>query len=123
MKTNILLVDDNKDACEAMKLALSSDESFQYYFACSGVDALNLVKKCSPALILLDIKMKGMDGMEVLSKLKADPKTRHIPVLIISAKEEPEVISKALNGGAAGYMKKPFSPSDLRQQAWMLLGR
>lgn len=110
--SSILVVDDNeinRDICalnlEHMKVPL--------HFAENGREGLRVAKEQQPDLILLDIMMPVMDGMEMLRLLKADAALAHIPVLMLTAKSETASIVKALNCGANDYLKKPFAEEEM----------
>ncbi len=102
----ILLVDDVKDNITILIETLKND--YKLGFALNGPDALKYAKIKSPDLILLDIMMPGMDGYEVCRRLKADPETRDIPILFITALDEIENKTNAFGVGAVDYITKPF---------------
>jgi PAS domain S-box-containing protein len=106
----ILVVDDEPDVVSWLVEALSK-YNFKVRGVYSGEEALRAVKEDEPHLILLDLKMPGMDGYEVLRRLRADQSTRHIPVIVITAspvdKEKTRV--KVLGLGAKRFLVKPFS--------------
>jgi phosphoserine phosphatase RsbU/P len=109
-KQVILLVDDTPANIHIAQ-AILRDE-FKVRVATNGAKALELVKaEPVPALILLDIEMPGMDGYEVCNHLKADPQTRDIPVIFLTAKTESEDETKGFEVGAVDYVHKPFSPT------------
>jgi len=108
-KQVILLVDDTPANIHIAQ-AILKDE-FRIRVATSGVKALELVKtEPLPALVLLDIEMPGMDGYEVCNQLKANPQTRDIPVIFLTAKTESEDETRGFEVGAVDYVHKPFSP-------------
>jgi CheY-like chemotaxis protein len=74
----------------------------------SGAEALKIVRLVEPDLIMLDVKMPGVDGIKVLTQVKDDPQTARIPVIMMSVVEEGETVEKCLGIGAAGYLKKPL---------------
>ena len=80
----------------------------------AAMEALSLLKDREFDLILLDILMPDMSGYEVLGRLKADPVTREIPVIMISALDEMDSIVRCIEAGAVDYMPKPFEPALLR---------
>ena len=109
-KQVILLVDDTPANIHIAQ-AILRDE-FKIRVATSGAKALELVKiEPLPALVLLDIEMPGMDGYEVCNQLKADPQTRDIPVIFLTAKTESEDETRGFEVGAVDYVHKPFSPT------------
>jgi adenylate cyclase len=108
-KKLILLVDDAPANIQVAHEILKG--TYKTRVATSGAKALELVKVSPPPdMILLDIVMPEMDGYEVCSKLKADPSTRDIPVIFLTAKTEAEDESRGFEVGAVDYIHKPFSP-------------
>ena len=103
----ILIIDD----VEANRFVLRNiiaDMGHQPVLAENGVQGLKLMERIIPDLILLDISMPEMDGFEFCDILKQDIKTRHIPIIFISAMDEPEDIVKGFEAGGADYVTKPF---------------
>ncbi|EXI79324.1 MAG: Cyclic di-GMP phosphodiesterase Gmr [Candidatus Accumulibacter appositus] len=114
-KALILIVDDIRGNIHALIDTLR--ESYAVIAATNGEKALALAaRKPQPDLILLDIKMPGMDGYEVLRRLKADAATADIPVIFVTALSEPAEESKGLKMGAADYVTKPIDPDLLKMR-------
>ncbi|MDM8515310.1 response regulator [Desulfobacterales bacterium HSG16] len=108
-RQRILIVDDTPKNIDVLGGILSN---YKRIVALNGEKALKKAMSDNPPdLILLDIMMPGMDGYEVCRRLKADPATKHIPVIFITAKSEMEDETKGLEMGAADYITKPISPS------------
>src|SRR5688572_2462210 len=108
-RATVLVVDDTPDNLSLMS-GLLNDE-YKVKVASSGEKALKIAAGESPPdLILLDIMMPGMDGYEVCRRLKADPRTRDIPVIFLTAKAEVEDEKKGLDLDAVDYITKPISP-------------
>ena len=108
-RATVLAVDDTPDNLALVSGVLK--DIYKVQVANSGERALKLVKGGHlPDLILLDIMMPGMDGYEVCRRLKADPKTRDIPVIFLTAKSTIEDEQMGFELGAADYITKPFSP-------------
>lgn len=107
-RPKILVVDDIPSNVHVLSRILKDD--YDIYFATDGEKALELVQARMPDLVLLDIMMPGMDGYEVCSRIKADPSTRDIPVIFISAKSEVEDETRGLEVGAIDFITKPISP-------------
>jgi CheY-like chemotaxis protein len=103
----ILLVDDVSVNIEILFKALST-RNYQIFMANNGVKALELVSKLRPDLILLDIMMPEMDGIETCRRLKADASTRDIPVIFITAKTEVEDVVEGFNVGGWTILANPF---------------
>ena len=108
----ILIVDDEPDVREMLMLVLER-RGFAVDGAASGMEGLVRVQEERPDLILLDIMMEGMDGWEVLKLLKADEQTRHIPVVMLSARIEARDKIRGLQEGAVDYITKPFVMQDV----------
>ena len=108
----ILIVDDTTANLELLTDILTR-AGYKIRPASSGELALRSVKAKIPALILLDIKMPGMDGLEVCRQLKAAEKTRTIPVIFISVLEDERSKIKGFQAGAVDYLTKPFYPEEI----------
>ncbi len=108
----ILIADDRSEVVELVKVTLEG-KGYQSIDASDGREALEKIKREKPDLVLLDIVMPKMDGFEVLSKLRKDPKTKDIPIIMLTAKGQKLDQEKGKELGATGYIIKPFSPSAL----------
>ncbi|MCL2198140.1 MAG: response regulator [Defluviitaleaceae bacterium] len=111
-RDTIIVVDDADIFADLAKSIL--DDDYDVYTASSGEELFNLLKETVPALILLDIKMPGMDGFDVNRKLKANKKTADIPVIFLTGANNHEHELKALSEGAVDYIIKPFIPDILK---------
>ena len=121
-KEVILVVDDEEDIRELVELNLSR-EGYQILPCDTGERALALVRSRKPDLVVLDLMLPGVDGLEVCRRLKADPDTRHIPVIMLTAKGEEADIVAGLELGADDYVTKPFSGKVLAARVRRLLRR
>lgn len=108
----VLAVDDENDVLIIIKTSLET-EGYTVLSASNGADALELAKKNSPDVILLDLMMPEMDGFEVLEHLKEDEETCLIPVVVLTGISEKEKIQQALDKGVHYYIVKPFEHYDL----------
>jgi two-component system, OmpR family, alkaline phosphatase synthesis response regulator PhoP len=108
-KENILVVDDEEDILELLRYNLAK-EGYRVTCVASGEEAVKTGQAISPDLILLDLLLPGMDGLEVCRALKSAPQTRHIPIIMLTAKGEEVDIVTGLELGADDYITKPFSP-------------
>lgn len=106
-KKKILLVDDTETVLMFEKLMLAGLD-FEIHIARNGLEALARVADRRPDLILLDIVMPGLDGIETCRRLKADPVTREIPVIMVTTKGEPERVEQAFVAGCDDYLTKPL---------------
>ncbi|MDY6953458.1 MAG: response regulator [Thermodesulfobacteriota bacterium] len=121
-KEKILVVDDEEDIIELLRFNLSR-EGYQVSSATSGEDALTLVRSEIPNLLLLDLMLPGMDGLEVAKRLKSNSNTMNIPIVMLTAKgEEPDIVT-GLELGADDYVTKPFSPRVLVARVRAVLRR
>jgi DNA-binding response OmpR family regulator len=117
----ILIVDDEQFILMALTDAVEN-EGFICLTASDGEEALEVARREKPDLILLDIMMPKKDGFEVCKELKSDPETKHIPVVMLSAKSQAVDIEKGKQVGADDYVTKPFRPSTLRKLFSDVLG-
>ncbi|HEX2036969.1 MAG TPA: response regulator [Chloroflexota bacterium] len=111
-RRRVLLVDDQDDVRELLAMTLGHDR-YDFLEAADGHTALQLARSHRPDAVLLDVAMPGMDGLSVCRALKADPTTRGIPVLMVSAASSEADRAAGEAAGADGYFTKPFSPSVL----------
>lgn len=107
-KATILIVDDEEDIRELVELNLRR-EGFNVIGSETGEQALKLVRSQPPDLIVLDLMLPGIDGLEVCREIKSDPRTKQIPIVMLTAKGEEADIVTGLELGADDYMTKPFS--------------
>ena len=108
-KETILVVDDEEDILELVRFHLSR-EGYEVLCAGTGEDAWRKIKTQRVDLLVIDLMLPGIDGLELTRKLKNDPQTRQIPVVMLSAKGEEVDIVTGLELGADDYVTKPFSP-------------
>ena len=106
-KPAILIVDDAPDSLGALRTIMLR-QGYQTFVATSGARALDIALRVKPDLVLLDVVMPGMDGLEACRRLKAHPATTHIPVIFISARGETVDIVAGFDIGAADYIPKPL---------------
>lgn len=111
-QAKILIVDDEPLNLKVLKQVLQ--DNYRLSFAKNGMDALELVKKEKPGLILLDVMMPGMTGFEVCRQLKSDPETNTIPVIFVTALAEEADESEGFAVGGVDYINKPISPALVR---------
>ena len=111
-----ILVVEDQDSIRRMIEALVGARGYQVSAASTGTKAIDMALADPPDMVLLDLMLPGYDGFEVCRRLRSDPSTRKIPVLIISALDDPESRTKAAHAGATAYYTKPFSPIALLKE-------
>jgi DNA-binding response OmpR family regulator len=119
--TRILAVDDEPHILRLVSFSLSS-KGFDVIEASDGLTAVEIAEREQPDLILLDVMMPVLDGYEACRRLKANPATREIPVVMLSAKSQKAEQAIGLEAGALDYICKPFTPKDLVEQVRGFLG-
>jgi len=111
-KTTIMVVDDQPNNLKVIASVLENDYTLS--FANNGFNALKIIDKVMPQLILLDVMMPVMDGFEVCRKLKSAEKTKEIPVIFLTAKTGIDDITTGFECGAVDYIAKPFNPREVK---------
>jgi DNA-binding response OmpR family regulator len=122
MKPKILIVDDEADALEVLGFKLK-EAGFNPIFAKDGARAITAVRDEKPVLMVLDLMLPEVDGLEVCKILRRDPATAHIPILMLTAKAAEMDRVVGLELGADDYVTKPFSPRELVLRIRKLLDR
>ena len=112
MPKHVLAVDDESNVTRLVQLILQR-AGYRVTTAADGAQALDRIREDRPDLLISDITMPHLDGIELLRRLKADPVTASIPVLLLSAKSQDADIFEAKRSGAETYLCKPFSPAQL----------
>ncbi len=112
MERKVLIIEDEKLIIVSTQMVLEAS-GFQVESAVNGEEGIASAKDLRPDLILLDIMMPGIDGWETLTRLKRDPETSNIPVIIFTAREHSRGHQKSAEMGAADYFRKPFEPDEL----------
>ncbi len=121
-KEKILVVDDEEDILELVRYNLTR-EGFNVLCASSGEEGLNSAKSKLPDLIILDLMLPGIDGLDVARSLKNDNNTKTIPIIMLTAKGEEADVVTGLEMGADDYISKPFSPRILTARVKAVLRR
>ncbi|MBI4382833.1 MAG: response regulator transcription factor [Nitrospinae bacterium] len=112
MTPSILIVDDDKDLLELLKLKLGK-EDFKVHVAYDGKSGIDAVKNKAPDLVILDVNMPRMNGLDVCKILRSEPKTKNLPIIMLTAKNEEIDRVLGLEFGADDYISKPFSVREL----------
>lgn len=118
----ILVVDDELDILEIIRHALNK-EGFEVHIAANGFQALEQTRKIKPDLILMDVMMPVMDGMEACRQLKEDTDTKHIPIVFLTARSEEFAELAGFEAGADDYISKPIRPRVLMSRLKAILRR
>ncbi len=121
MSATVLVVDDNEDNVRIVTMFLLA-RGYQIRIARDGPSALESVRQARPDVILLDVMMPGMDGLQVLDHLKLDPKTASIPVVMMTAKTQDEDVLAGYQCGADYYITKPFTTRQILHAIGLVLG-
>ena len=121
-RESVLVVDDERDILELVKYNLDK-EGYQVTVVATGEDALAAARTKLPDIVILDLMLPGVDGLEVCRRLKADPKTHAIPIVMLTAKGDEADIVTGLELGASDYVTKPFSPRVLTARIRAVLRR
>ncbi len=121
-KTTVLVVEDDEDIMELISYNLNK-EGYQVFRAITGEEALRCAEKETPNLILLDLMLPEIDGLEVCRRLKREEETSSLPIIMVTAKGEEADIITGLESGADDYITKPFSPRVLVARVRAVLRR
>ena len=116
----VLIADDDADILSLVKAVLERS-GYEVAAASDGAEALASVRARKPDLAVLDIAMPEVDGLEVLRRLRADPTTSELPVVLLSARAQEADVERGFAIGASAYLKKPFSPRELSEHVAELL--
>jgi DNA-binding response OmpR family regulator len=120
--SEILVVDDDRDVAQTVELALRR-RGFKVMIANSGVEALKVLRRYEPDLVILDVLMPGMGGLEVCRRLRSDPKTENLPIIFLTARGQERDRIEGLRAGADDYLSKPFSLEELLLRVTAVLRR
>lgn len=111
MSGRVLVVDDNKVIRQLIRVNLEL-EGFEVVTAADGVECLDVVHQVCPDVVTLDVVMPRLDGLRTAARLRADPRTRHLPLAVISACT-PYEVEAGLDVGVDAFLAKPFDPAEL----------
>src|SRR6202451_868919 len=112
MTARVLVVDDILSHVKLLEAKLTA-EYFDVVTAFNGLECLTKVAETAPDIVLLDVMMPGMDGFEVCRRIKADPKTAHVPVVMVTALDQPSDRVAGLEAGADDFLTKPVDDAAL----------
>ncbi len=120
-RKNILLIDDEETIQEVVQLGIQIEVGWQVAVASSGLEGINLAQNQQPDVILLDVMMPDMDGIDTLSQLKTNDKTSAIPVIFLTAKAQAEEKNQFQSLGVVDVITKPFNSMTLASQIAKIL--
>ncbi len=118
----IVVVEDEPDILEVLSYNLKR-EGFEVATSLDGAKGLDLIQQKMPDLVLLDLMLPGMDGLDICRHLKSNSRTQHIPIIMVTAKGEESDVVLGLGIGADDYVAKPFSPKELVSRIKAVLRR
>ncbi len=119
---HIIVIEDERDILEVLEYNLKR-EGYRVSVSSDGKAGLKMVRQGKPDLVLLDIMLPEIDGLEICQILKSEPSTHAIPIIMVTAKEEESDVILGLDLGADDYVTKPFSPKELIARVKALLRR
>lgn len=120
-KKKVLIVDDEPNILKLVTFILKSN-GYDTIEASSGIECLEKAETEKPDIIILDVMMPEMDGFEAAKKVKSNPITRHIPILMLSSKAQFEDKMTGIDSGAMDYITKPFDKQELLEKVKTCLG-
>ena len=112
----VLIVEDDRSIQMVLELVLARMAKCEVFVASEGPQGLEMIRSKKPDFVLLDLMLPGMDGFEICRLAKADPETRAIPIIFLTAQPQSAAVAKAKELGAAGYIIKPFDPIKIIDQ-------
>ena len=121
-KQVILIADDDEDILQLVSFRLERS-GYTVIKARNGAEAIEAAKKQVPDLVVLDVQMPIFDGYEVTRALRAEDSTSRVPVILLTAKVQDGDVQRGFDAGADDYVRKPFSPQELRSRVQAILGR
>ncbi len=119
---NVLLIDDEETIQEVVQVGIEIEAGWQVAIASSGLEGINLAQNQQPDVILLDVMMPDMDGIDTLSQLKTNTRTSAIPVIFLTAKAQAEEKNQFQSLGVVDVITKPFNSMTLASQIAKILG-
>jgi DNA-binding response OmpR family regulator len=118
----VLAADDDEDILELVAFRLERS-GYTVLRARDGQEALDLALEARPDLAVLDVMMPKIDGFELTRRLRAEEATRRMPIILLTARAQDTDVDQGFDAGADDYIRKPFSPQELRTRVQAILGR
>jgi DNA-binding response OmpR family regulator len=118
----VLAADDDEDILELIVFRLER-LGYTVLQARDGAEALELARRSRPDLAVLDVMMPKLDGFELTRRLRADESTSKMPIILLTARTQEADVERGFDAGADDYLRKPFSPQELRSRVQAILGR
>jgi len=112
----VLLVEDEAHCISAMEVAFDGDSEPRLKHTATAEEALRILDTTEIAAVITDIHLPSMDGFELISRLRNEPRFAHLPILVTSGDPDPASPERALSLGASAYFPKPYSPSAVRRK-------
>ncbi|MBI3890361.1 MAG: response regulator [Candidatus Wallbacteria bacterium] len=112
----VLVIDDEHRLLDTLQDSLSQDGFFEVVTAISGEEGLRIAETQLPDIIILDLMMPGLDGLELCRLLKGNLETKDIPIIVLTARDDITSVVEAFRQGATNYLLKPFDPARLRRE-------
>lgn len=120
--SRVLVVDDDPDVRRLVEMKLKLD-GIETLGATNGAEALQILEEEAVDLVVLDLMMPVMDGMEVCRRMRNDPRFQRVPIIMLTARAQPADIERGFAQGATDYVVKPFSPRELLSRVRGVLAR
>jgi DNA-binding response OmpR family regulator len=117
----VLVADDDEDILSLIAFRLGRD-GYRVLKARDGEEALSLARERSPELIILDVRMPKMTGLDVVRELRASEGFTRVPIILLTASVQDDSVQRGFDAGADEYMKKPFSPQELAARVQAVVG-
>lgn len=121
-RATVLVADDDQDILELVAFRLER-AGYEVMTAADGEQALSLAREREPALAVLDVMMPKLSGYDVVRAMREEEGTRGIPVILLTARVQDADVNRGFDAGADDYVRKPFSPQELRARVEALLAR
>ncbi len=123
IQSPLILVADDSRTILSMVASRLERSGYEVVTTANGEDALRVAEERRPALVILDVEMPKLTGLEVTRELRANEATREIPIVLLTSHDEEAYVAAGYEAGATDYITKPFSPQELQAHVERILGR